>query len=101
MSDLNTLYPAAPRLSAWLRGLGHDVALVDLSLETALAVFSRTGLQRIFDAIDPRGLDGVYEDVYANRDRYLRVIDDAIAFVQGRDLAMAHRIVRGDYLPEG
>ncbi len=101
VSDLNTLYSAAPRLTGWLRRLGHAVDQVDLSLETSLRMFSRSGLERLFAAVDPRAVLGEYEDVYLNRDRYIRVIDDVIAFLQGRDPAMAHLIVRGDFLPEG
>src|SRR5262249_51116722 len=101
ISDLNTLYSAAPRLAAWLRKLGHAVDQVDLSLELFLRMFSRAGLERLFAALDPRAIRGEAEDVYYNRDRYVRGIDDAVAFLQGRDPAMAHRIVRGDFLPEG
>ena len=101
VSDLNTVYSAAPRLIGWMRQLGHDVTPVDLNIEVFLAIFSRPGLERLFAAIDPRAVTGELEDVYLNRDRYRRVIDDAIAFLQCRDPAMAHRIARGDYLPEG
>ena len=101
VSDLNTMYAAAPRLTGWLRGLGHHVDQIDLSLELFLTMFSRAGLERLFAAIDPRAVSGEYEDVYLNRDRYIRIIDDVIVFMQGRDPAMAHRIVRGDFVPEG
>ncbi len=101
VSDLNTMYSASPRLAAWLRGLGHEVEQIDLSLELFLTMFSRVGLERLFAAIDPRAVAGEYEDVYLNRDRYIRIVDDVITFMQGRDPAMAHRIVRGDFVPEG
>lgn len=101
VSDLNTLYAAAPRLTAWLRAHGHRATQLDLSLETFLAMFSRPGLERLFAAIDPRAITGDDEDTYLQRDRYVRVIDDVVGFLQGRDPALAHHIVRGDYLPEG
>lgn len=101
VADLNTLYAAAPRLTGWLRGLGHQVTQIDLSLEVFLAIFSRAGLTHLFDAIDPRAVPGAYEDVYLNRDRYIRIIDDVVVFLQGKDPAMAHRLIRGDFLPEG
>ena len=101
VSDLNTLYSAAPRLTAWLRRLGHAVVPIDLSLETTLRMYSRSGLERLFAALDPRAVPAEYEDVYLNRDRYVRVIDEVMPFLQGRDPATAHRIVRGDLLPEG
>ena len=101
VSDLNTMYSAAPRLTGWLRGLGHTVEPIDLGLEVFLAMFSRAGLERLFAAIDPREVHGDYQDVYLERDRYIRIIDEVIVFMQGRDPAMAHRIIRGDFLPEG
>ncbi|MCE9573765.1 MAG: radical SAM protein [Deltaproteobacteria bacterium] len=101
VSDLNTMYAAAPRLTGWLRAQGHTVTPIDLSLEVFLAMFSRAGLTRLFAAIDPRAVTGEYEDVYQNRDRYVRIIDDVVAFMQGKDPALAHRIVRGDFIPEG
>ena len=64
-------------------------------------MFSRRGLERLFAAINPRHVTLDLEDVYLHRDRYIRIIDDVVAFAQGRDLGLAHRIARGDFLPEG
>jgi hypothetical protein len=55
----------------------------------------------VFEAIDPASILAEDEDVYANRDRYIRIIDDVIALLQGRDPALAHRFLRTNYLPEG
>jgi len=101
ISDLNTPYASAPRLTGWLRKLGHQVDQIDLSLEHFLRVFSRNGLERLFAAINPRHVSLDLEDVYLHRERYIRIIDDVVAFAQGRDLGLAHRIARGDFLPEG
>jgi hypothetical protein len=101
LSNLNTPYSAIPRLAGWLRKLGHRVDPVDLSLEVFLRMMSRDGLERLFAAVNPRALSGENEDVWHNRDRYLRVADDAVALLQGRDPSLAHRIIRGDFLPEG
>src|SRR5262245_27568527 len=75
ISDLNTLYSAAPRLTAWLRRLGHRAESFDLSLELFLRMFSRAGLERLFAAVEPRAVRGESDDVYLGRERYLRVID--------------------------
>lgn len=99
--DLNTPYAAAPRLAGWLRHLGHEVVPLDLSLEMFLRVFSPAGLARMFDAIDPAAVANEYRSVYMNRDRYLRVINDAVAVLQQRDMAAVYRITVGSYLPEG
>jgi radical SAM superfamily enzyme YgiQ (UPF0313 family) len=101
LCNLNTPYASVPRLAAWLRRLGHQVDVLDLSLELFLRMFSRRGLLRLFAAVDPLRIEGDTDDVWQNRDRYLRVIDDAVAFLQGRDPAFARRAARGDLIPEG
>ncbi len=101
MSNLNTPYSSVPRLAGWLRQLGHTVTAVDLSLELFLRVFSRPGLVRLFAAVDASKVVAQHEDVYLNRERYIAVIDDLVAFLQGHDPAFAQRILRGDFVPEG
>lgn len=100
ISNLNTPYAAVPRLAAWLSAAGHQVTQIDLSLELALRLYSRDGLARAFAAVDPASVKGESEDVWLQRERYIGVIDEAIALLQGRDFSIAHRIVRGDHLPE-
>ncbi|MCA9674606.1 MAG: radical SAM protein [Kofleriaceae bacterium] len=99
--NLNTPYAAAPRLAGWLRHLGHTVVPIDVSLELFLRVFSRDGLDRMFAAVDPAALTLDQAVVYRNRDQYLKIIDDAIAVVQLRDLAATTRIVQGGMIPLG
>lgn len=99
--DLNTPYAAAPRLAGWLTKLGHRVHPIDFSLELFLRVFSRSGLERAFDAVDPRLLSSDFEEVYLNRERYITIIEDMMAFAQGRDVSQVSRIIRGGYIPSG
>ena len=100
-SDLNTPYASAPRLTGWLRSLGHSVLPVDLSLELFLKIFSREGLTRVFAAIRPEDVRGGYEDVYLDLDRYVDIIDDIVAFAQGRDISCAPRIIQDRFIPMG
>ena len=97
--DLNSPYAAAPRLTGWLRKLGHEVLPIDLSLEFFLRVFTRQGLTELFAAVDPDNIPHDFEDVYHHRDTYIRMIDDVVSFVQGRDPGLVHNIVRR--LPQG
>ena len=101
IADHNSPYASVPRLTGWLRTLGHEVTQIDLSLELFLRVFSRDGLTRVFDAIDAQTVPGDFEDVYLQRDRYIRIIDDVVRFAQGKDEGLAQRIARRRYLPEG
>lgn len=100
-SDLSGPYAAAPRLVGWLRSLGHDAEVVDLSIELFLRIFSKEGLTRLFACIAPKDVRSDYEDVYEHRGQYIKIIDQLVAFAQGRDLAPRHLIVRPGYLPEG
>lgn len=99
--DSNGPYASAPRLTAWLRSLGHEVDIVDLSLEVLLRVFCREGLERMFDAVDTSKLTPRVEDVLLNKQQYIDTIDSAVAFVQNRDVSPAHRIANGNLLPNG
>ena len=99
--NLNTPYAAVPRLAGWLRHLGHHVVPVDLSLELFLKLFSRDGLTRMFAAIDPSTLNADNALIYSNRERYIRIIDDAVAVLQLRDMSATTQIVRGGFLPLG
>ena len=99
--DLNTPYASAPRLAGWLRSLGHEVVPLDLSIALFHKIFSRRGLERIFAATDPARLKPDSEDVYRDRDRYIRTIDDVIAYARGTDLTAVNRIISGQFLPEG
>ena len=101
MTQLNTPYPAAPQIAAFLRSLGHEVHTVDLSLATALAIYSRAGLSALFDAVEYVGVPEEYELVLANRRRYERIIESVVQFLQGHDAALAGRITRQAWLPQG
>lgn len=100
-SDLNTLYSSIPRLAGWLRKLGHEVVALDISIEVFHRIFSRSGLERIFAAIDPQMVSADTHDVYVQRERYIRIIDDVSAFITGRDYGLAHRLARGNVIPSG
>jgi Radical SAM superfamily len=99
--NLNTPYAAAPRLAGWLRHLGHTVVPIDISLELFLRIFSRKGLERMFADVDPSQLTLDELSIYCNRDQYIKIIDDAVAVVQLRDLTATTQIVYRDLLPNG
>ena len=99
--NLNTPYAAAPRLAGWLRHLGHTVIPVDISLELFLRVFSREGLEEMFAEVDAEKLVGDQAIIYQNRDQYVKIIEDAVAVVQLRDLSATTRIVQGGMIPPG
>lgn len=103
LTQLNTPYPATGYLAGFLRSRGVDAAQVDLSLDTALAVFSRSGLTRLFDEIPQRGRvwPEHVERALDLAEAYLDTIEPVVAFLQGRDPTLAARIASGGFLPEG
>lgn len=104
MTQLNTPYPSTAYLTGFLRSRGVDAVQADLALALVLRLFTPTGL----DAIRERALATPGGDrsasVHAFLDqfvRYRRSIGPALAFLQGRDSTMAHRIAARELLPEG
>ena len=53
------------------------------------------------DSVTARKRSPSLQAFVAQRNRYLNTIDAVIAFLQGRDSTLAHRIVSRQYLPEG
>ena len=103
LTQLNTPYPATAYLCGFLRSRGIEADQADLGIETALAVFSRAGLERVFESI--RAAPGTrpesVERALLIADAYLETIDPVVAFLQGRDSTLATRIASGGFLPLG
>jgi hypothetical protein len=108
MTQLNTPYPSTAYLTGFLRSRGIAAAQADLALGLALKLLSIDGLRAVRDGINslppalppaqrsPR-LSGFVEHF----ERYAASIAPTIAFLQGRDATLAHRINGRAFLPEG
>ncbi|HEY6173725.1 MAG TPA: hypothetical protein VIX73_04740 [Kofleriaceae bacterium] len=114
MTQLNTPYPATAYLMGFLRQhearLGLELAQADAALELFLRLFSRAGIQRVLDELSARAaaLTGDAADMpasiasfLAHGERYVATVDAVVRFLQGRDPALALRIVGRELLPEG
>jgi radical SAM superfamily enzyme YgiQ (UPF0313 family) len=100
--QLNTLYPATPLLAAHLAGRGVSVAQVDLSLELALKLFSRKGLEMVVETCQSKSRKTPKVKRFLARAMdYLRTIDLAVSFLQGKAPELAERIAQRSFLPEG
>ena len=104
MTQLNTPYPSTAYLTGFLRSRGIDAVQTDLALALVLKLFTPTGL----DAMRERALalPGAQRTACVHTfldqfPRYRRAIAPAIAFLQGRDSTLAHRIAARELLPEG
>lgn len=100
--QLNTPYPATVFLKGFLKPRGFEAAQCDLSLETALRLFSRKGLAEVFAAARSSRAEvspGVRRILDCERE-YLACVEPVIAFLQGKDQAFAHAVC-GGALPGG
>lgn len=107
MTQLNTPYPSTAYITGFLRspaGGSMDAVQEDLALALVLKLFSRKGLAQIRDAaskIPPRKQSHQVQNFLALYDHYDATITPTIAFLQGRDSTVSHRIVSRAFLPEG
>jgi radical SAM superfamily enzyme YgiQ (UPF0313 family) len=104
MTQLNTPYPSTAYLTGFLRSRGLEAVQEDLALALVLELFTPAGLQQVRGCL--RALPGArrtplleaFDDQF---DRYRATIAPTIAFLQGRDPTLAHRIASRAFLPEG
>ncbi|MBT5018830.1 radical SAM protein [bacterium] len=104
MTQLNTPYPSTAYLTGFLRSRGVDAVQEDLALALVLKLLSSTGLKSVFAQIETNSSKKrslVVSNFCEQFDNYLATIDRVIAFLQGRDPTLAHRINSRMFLPEG
>jgi len=104
MTQLNTPYPSTAYLTGFLRSRGVDAVQEDLALALVLRLLSPDGLRAVaacVEALPRKKHSPAVQAFAAQQARYLATIGPVIAFLQGRDATLAHRIVGRHYLPEG
>ncbi len=104
MTQLNTPYPSTAYLTGFLRSRGVAAQQVDLALGLVLALFSAEGLRALRAAAQalPPGQRGPSLRAFDEQfDRYAATLAPTLAFLQGRDPTLAHRIAARGWLPEG
>ena len=103
-TQLNTPYPSILYLNRHLKSHSITPRLLDCSIEVALRLFSSVGIQQVFDSLEDQlqqGLDFSDEvwSMYALRVSIVGVVEEVIAFLQGKRRTMHNRIVSGNFLP--
>jgi len=104
MTQLNTPYPSTAYLTGFLRSRGVPATQQDLALGLVLKLFSRAGLQAMrtrVQALPAARQTLQLQNFEAQFERYLATIAPTIAFLQGGDPTLAHRINTRQFLPEG
>ncbi len=101
-TQLNTPYPATAYLKGFLNTQGIVSYQLDLGMETILKLFSREGLEQLFEQAS-KSIDSASTNsrrIYALRQQYIQTIDAVIYFLQDQDPTLAHRISERSFLPE-
>ena len=108
MTQLNTPYPSTAYLTGFLRSRGIDAVQEDLALALILELLSPAGLAAVQAAVAALPADSrtnrrspSVQAFDAAHERYAATIAPTIAFLQGRDTTLAHRICSRAFLPEG
>ncbi len=104
MTQLNTPYPSTAYITGFLRAQGVDAVQEDLALALILALFTSEGLTRVHAVALQRPVNQrspTVQGFVEHFDRYAATIAPVIAFLQGRDSTLSHRIAGRGFLPEG
>ena len=104
MTQLNTPYPSTAYLTGFLRGRGVDAVQEDLALGLVLALLTPQGLeqvQQVAKTLTPKQCSPSVQCFLQNFSDYQSTIARVIAFLQGRDSTLSHRIAGRGFLPEG
>lgn len=104
MTQLNTPYPSTAYLTGFLRSRGVEAVQEDLALALVLSFFTPEGMAEIH----AQALNVLEEQRSASVNffldyfpQYQTSIAAVIAFLQGRDTTLSHRINTREFLPEG
>jgi radical SAM superfamily enzyme YgiQ (UPF0313 family) len=104
MTQLNTPYPSTAYLTGFLRARGEDAVQTDLALALVLALLTPEGLTKVHaEALAlPQSRRTASVHCFLDQfDDYRATIAPTIAFLQGRDSTLSHRIAGRGFLPEG
>ena len=103
-TQLNTPYPATAYIKGFLNTKNIESVQADLGIEVILALFSKKGLQDLFEFSSSKFSQEELSDnakrIFALQDEYVKTIDSVIAFLQGKNPTLALQICQEDFLPE-
>ena len=101
-TQLNTPYPATAYLKGFLNTKNISSFQMDLGIEVILELFSKKGLQNVFDVAFENDRISSYnaQRIYALKGEYLKNIDAVISFLQGKNQTFARQICMDNFLPQ-
>ena len=104
MTQLNTPYPSTAYITGFLREQGVQATQTDLALATVLRLLSADGLTQVkaaAEALPQAKRSTQLQHFLAEFSGYHATVERVVAFLQGRDSTLAHRIANRSLLPEG
>ncbi|MBF2707543.1 B12-binding domain-containing radical SAM protein [Flavobacterium soyangense] len=99
-TQLNTPYPATAYIKGFLNTKNIQATQADLGIEVILKLFSKDGLQNLFQSNRQQPTTENCKRILALQGEYIKTIDSVIAFLQGKNPTLALQICQEDYLPE-
>ena len=101
-TQLNTPYPGTVYLKGFFNTLNINCFQADLGIEVILDIFSKQGLQTIFNQVytSNKSISDNAQRILLLQDYYVNTIDEVILFLQGKNSNLARLINQGKFLPE-
>ena len=101
-TQLNTPYPATAYIKGFLNTKNITSFQCDLGIEVTVRLFSKNGLQLLFEKIKNTGLNysAITEKMIALKNDYINTIDAVVSFLQDNNPTIAHNICKREMLPE-
>jgi hypothetical protein len=106
-TQLNTPYPATAYLKGFFNTKNIPAVQADLGIEVTLSLFSKSGLEKLFNTVQHKKendstflLSENSNRIFELRSVYIKTIDNVILFLQGRSNTLAHLICTRQFLPE-
>ncbi len=101
-TQLNTPYPATAYLKGFLNTKNIGAYQMDLGIEVILALFSKNNLSKLFAYADENQTikQANEQRIFALKDDYIAIIEEVIAFLQGKNQTLARQICTDDFLPQ-
>ena len=85
-TQLNTPYPATAYIKGFLNTKNISAFQMDLGIEVILELFSKKGLQQLFQTAETSKLTTEnLQRIYSLKNDYINTIDAVIAFLQGNN----------------
>ena len=99
-TQLNTPYPATAYIKGFLNTKNISSYQIDLGIEVILELFSKSGIEKVFEANTIEITSENSKRIFALREEYIKTIDQVILFLQNHNPTLARQICSMNFLPE-